>query len=210
MDWLIAFIKNSWTVSIITGLVVYWMTKWWEKVRSKKQYFEAVTLASKEVFNTIKFCIPEETLPNIHILKALHSSTAKKYNVKSEDMDTLNIILYDLIKEIMDSNFLSYDNKIIYCNKLEILEGELTAQVIPDNETKINIPLHFNMSISARSSFISAAFALTSSIVVFLIRDYNLIPTLTIDESNILPLLLFSTGIIVIIMLLKLFLKFRD
>ncbi|KAB2337634.1 hypothetical protein F7731_08545 [Cytobacillus depressus] len=125
MEQLQLFFTNSWVISFLTGLVVYSITKIWENFRTKKNYIRAVELANKEVFNTLKLCVPEDTLPNIYSLRALHLATSKRYGVKQKDLDSLSLIIFDLIKEIMDSSFLSYNDKIQYCRKLESLESSI-------------------------------------------------------------------------------------
>lgn len=143
MELLRDFFTNSWVVSILTGLVVYLITKLWETIRAKKNYIQAVQSANKEVFNTLKLCVPEETLPDVYNLLALHFATAKRYSVKQVDMDTLDLIIFDLIKEIMDSSFLSYRDKLQYCSKLKKLElsfsdavSEYQSKQLPDDSDR--------------------------------------------------------------------------
>jgi hypothetical protein len=119
------FFSNNWVVSILTGITVYIVTKIWESIREKRHYVNTLKLANQEVFNTIKITIPEDHLPSIHILRSLHSATAKRYGVKQDDMDNLISILDDLSKEILDSSFLSYDDKLKYCDKIIGVQSDL-------------------------------------------------------------------------------------
>lgn len=167
------FFTNSWVISIVTGLLVYGVTKGWEYFRARKQYRLSVSLANKEVFDTIKYTIPEETLPSVYVLKALHASTAKRQNVKQKDMDSLNSILFDLIKEIMDSNFLAYENKLRYCENLEKLEKSLIENSDDEENTKDG---EENIRKKLRHSYISASatlLAITSSFIAFTISTFS-------------------------------------
>lgn len=121
------FLNNNWVTSIITGLLVFFVTELIKRIKEKKSYFLKVAQANKEIFNTLKYSIPEENLPTTEVLKSIHKATAKRYNVKIEDVDSLPEILDDLIKEIMDSNFLSHENKLRYCQRLLELQNKLAT-----------------------------------------------------------------------------------
>lgn len=172
------FFSNSWVISFITGLLVYFLTKLWERLRERKQYKLAIFSANKEVFDTLKFAIPETVLPSVYVLRALHVSTAKQKNVKQEDMDSLNSIIFDLIKEIMESNFLSYENKIKYCMKLEELEQSLSIQRDDSSKDK-NIEIQYTNFYSKKVRY--AEPALFMAILAMLI---SLLMTTTIDKFS--------------------------
>jgi len=86
-------------------------------------------------------------------------------------MDNLSLIIFDLIKEIMDSNFLSYEAKIKYCLKLEALEQCIikgnSKEIIDDSNTKIG------MKISAELPFKGSTliFPLIGAILAFAINS---------------------------------------
>jgi hypothetical protein len=167
------FLSNNWVVSIITGLLVYGITKAWEVFRSRRQYRLSVSLANKEVFDTIKFSIPENPLPSVYVLKALHASTAKQRNVKSGDMDSLSSIIFDLIKEIMDSNFLAYENKLKYCVNLEELERTLINGLEGDKKTNDVDTIIRN--VEGKGNFLSMTatiFALFASLFTLLLSQF--------------------------------------
>jgi hypothetical protein len=157
------FFTNSWVVSILTGLLVYGLTKLIESFRERKHYVNTLKLANDEVFNTLKTMIPEEKLPSPVVLFSLHRATAKKYGVKQEDMNVLPTIIDGLIKEILDSSFLSYQDKVLYSEKLL----ELIKNTRSTNESYTDVK---NNQINGRDKIFSVAAALTSvfaSIVVF-------------------------------------------
>jgi hypothetical protein len=172
-DYMRDFLSNNWVISIITGLLVYGITKAWEVFRSRRQYRLSVNLANKEVFDTLKFSIPENPLPSVYVLKALHASTAKQRNVKSGDMDTLSSILFDLIKEIMDSNFLAYENKLKYCVNLEELERTLINGLEGDKKTNDVDTIIRN--VEGKGNFLSMTatiFALFASLFTLLLSQF--------------------------------------
>jgi cellulose synthase/poly-beta-1,6-N-acetylglucosamine synthase-like glycosyltransferase len=120
-------LANSWVVGITTGLVVYLITDSIKRITEKKEYLKRLTLVNNELLNTLKALIPEKNLPENYILISLHNATAIKYEVKRKDIDSLEIILDKLIKEIMDSSFLKYKDKIEYCT--EISKAKIEAIV---------------------------------------------------------------------------------
>jgi hypothetical protein len=119
MEGLISFFNNNWVISIITGLLVAILTDLWNRFRKRKEYIQKVKTANKEVFNSIKAYIPEDTLPAPSVLFSLQRSTAKEYDLKRTDLEPLRDIFDSLIKEVMDSSFLSYQAKLTNCNKLQ-------------------------------------------------------------------------------------------
>lgn len=154
------FFSNNWVVSILTGIIVYVLTKLWETIKEKKWYLNTLKIANGEVFNTIKLMIPESELPTSKILFSLHRATAKKHSVKQEDMDELPIIIDGLIKEILDSSFLSYHDKTNYTNKLLALSEKIQTnsegynEVLLNNSTKSNLKNTFAVILSVISTFL--------------------------------------------------------
>lgn len=181
MDFIIGLLNNNYVISILTGLMVYFITDLFTRVREKKNYLLKVDTVNKELFNIIKNCIPENNLPSPQILLSIHRSSARNQNVKIEDVDSLFIIFDDLIKEIMDSNFLSYENKINYCEKIMRLNQEVLNYTIVINEeckTTIDEDINFKPKIS---SLIAVALASVSTLV-------SLIATLFDEETSSLLL----------------------
>jgi hypothetical protein len=165
------FITNSWVVSILTGLMVYGLTKLFETFKERRHYFNILKLANDEVFNTIKVMIPEETLPSPKVLFSLHRATAKKYGVKQEDMNVFPVIIDRLIKEILDSSFLSYQDKIIYSERLLSLTENTQSTNERYDEIKNNILLKEQRS--KLYTIVSLILALSSSLFVFLLDLVN-------------------------------------
>jgi len=175
LDAIIDFINNSWVVSIFTGLAVYFITEFIKKVRDKKAYLQQVRLANKEVFNTIKLSIPEEHLPSPPILNAIHRSTAKRFNVSLDDMESLPIILDDLVKEIMDSNFLAHQSKLNYCDTLLELKTQMLHVEVEEqshHDEKLDA-LKLKQSKAIISSAMSVVVAVLGSFTAFAISTLS-------------------------------------
>lgn len=115
------FFSNNWIVSIITGLIVYFIGRVIEGFSNNRRYNSKLASARAEIFSTIRAMVPEDSMPPLGILKTLYRATAKRYQVKEEDLDSLSDILEDIIKEILDTNFLAYEEKLRYSDKLQKL-----------------------------------------------------------------------------------------
>lgn len=213
MDFILNALNNSWVSNLITGLAVYFLTGFFNKIKHKKQYFQKVELANKEIFNTIKFTIPEENLPSAQVLQSIHSATAKRYNVKIEHMSSLQEILDDVIKEIMDSNFLSHENKLRYCKRLLDLKGELTSEKkeTTSNELVANGDISEYLQVTSRKEralralLLSIYIVLSSVFITIVLSDNFHIIVQILLENNliiyniiIISLLLFTFSVSII------------
>ncbi|MFF0825990.1 hypothetical protein ACFYU8_05800 [Brevibacillus sp. NPDC003359] len=172
-EWLLIFFNNSWVTSIITGLLVFYLTDIYKRLKEKKSYFQKVGQVNKEIFKTIKYSIPEEKLPSISILKSIHIATAKRYNVKLEDVDSLQAIFDDLIKEIMDSNFLSHDNKLLYCQRLLDTQNGLITKNIEETTTVKQYVTFTSTKSTTLSLMFSTATSMFAATIVFLLTTFK-------------------------------------
>lgn len=125
------FLSNRWVVGIIagilSGLCVGFLSRFLFSKKNKKEYFERLMLANKEVLCTLKSTISENLLASTEIISSIISSSARKYNIKKSDMYSVEQICDDIIKEIMDSNFISCKTKTDYCNSLSQLKKTKSA-----------------------------------------------------------------------------------
>ncbi|MFC8689624.1 hypothetical protein, partial [Brevibacillus porteri] len=124
-------------------------------------------------FKTIKYSIPEEKLPSISILKSIHIATAKRYNVKLEDVDSLQAIFDDLIKEIMESNFLSHDNKLLYCQRLLDTQNGLITKNIEETTIVKQYVTFTSTKSTTLSLMFSTATSMFAATIVFLLTTFK-------------------------------------
>lgn len=189
MEFINDFLNNNWTISILTGLVVFFVTDFYKRIREKKNYLIKVNTVNRELFNSIKMCIPEENMPSPQMLLSMHRSTARIHNVKINDVDSLPMIFDDLIKEIMDSNFLSYDNKINYCEKILSLEIEVNKYIAEKTYEESNTTRLENRNYKRKASILTSAIA--SVIASFSILIYSFFT----DEKAVLKPVLIESAI---------------
>jgi hypothetical protein len=118
MSWL----TNGWIVGIGTSLVagaLISVISWFLlSKRERQEFVQRVMLANREVMYAIKPGIAEGHIPSGDILDAMAKATARKYDLDRKDLFTASELTDELIKEVMDSSFLSSAQKTEYCARL--------------------------------------------------------------------------------------------
>ncbi len=118
-------LDNPWVIGIgggiLSGLFVAWITRLIFSKRDNKEYLQKLRAANQEVIYAIKPGISEGVIPTPEIVNHLISATSRRYDVDSGLMYTVNQIASDLIKEVMDSSFISASTKQDFCEKLSNL-----------------------------------------------------------------------------------------
>lgn len=202
MDLFLKFLNNNWITSIITGVLVTFAFEFSKRLKEKKDYKLQISLANTEVFNILESCVPEEHLPDPNVVFSFYDSAAKKYKVEIEHMDTLYMIIDDLIKKVMESNFLSYDEKTAHCarllklkldvkgNELKEIEKNLEKDMNPEKveEIRDNIKVKSEpnfMSITSLTSSTSLLFGLVTMIFLFLLNETNYMAIKNFIESAV-------------------------
>lgn len=136
-----SILLNPWVIGIVTGLIVTIVSRFVFKGFDKKEYILKVGMANKELINAIKPTIPENNIPGIDIIEALAFAYARQQQVTRSDMYSLKQISDQLVKEVMDSSFISIDCKSSYCKEIsQSLKKEdtiLSSQESPFERTVI-------------------------------------------------------------------------
>jgi hypothetical protein len=127
MNWL----TNAWVVGIgggiLSGLLVTWI---WNLLLSKKkdrEFQQQVATANREIIYAIRSGIPENSLPTRRVIEALIHSTARRYGLEPTDLYQPEELIEELIKEVMDSSFLSATKKAEYCCGLQEAVTEIES-----------------------------------------------------------------------------------
>jgi hypothetical protein len=115
-------LNNAWIVGIgtgiLSGLLVYWLLSLFLSKKKDREYQQQISGANKEVIYSIRSGIPENSLPTRDVVEALIHSTARRYYVQAAELYQPKEITEELIKEVMDSSFLSSAKKVEYCAAL--------------------------------------------------------------------------------------------
>ena len=119
---MIEWINSEWTISIaggiLSGVAVTWISRRFLEKKDDRELREKTTAASREIIYAIRPGIAEGIIPTPEILERLADSTARKYELERKQLCTGRQIVDDLIKEVMDSSFISSIKKIELSQRL--------------------------------------------------------------------------------------------
>ncbi|WIG83242.1 hypothetical protein KFZ68_15100 [Photobacterium damselae] len=115
-------LNNTWVVGIgggiLSGLIVTLITRYFFSKKDNKEYAQKIASVNREVVYALRPGISEGYIPDEEVMNSLINATARKYRVERSDVYQAKQIAEELIKEIMDSSFISSDTKKSYCSTL--------------------------------------------------------------------------------------------
>lgn len=119
----LSFLENQWVVGIgagiISGIIVYLITKWVFQRKDNSKHLEQINNANMDIIRILKPYVAEKGLPEKEIIDAIILSTSRKYNVKSDELYSIRIVCEELIREIIENVYVSSDKKKEYSNNLK-------------------------------------------------------------------------------------------
>lgn len=130
--------NNGWVIGtatgILSGLLVWWVTYQFLTKKEDREYRQKVIGANRDVIYAIRPGISEGQIPDREIVIALTNATARRYALPPSALYRPFEIVEELIKEIMDSSFISSSQKAQYCAQLAPLarEPQLTDSALAD------------------------------------------------------------------------------
>ena len=133
-------LNNGWVVGIgggvLSGLIVAWLTRTLFSKKDLRELAINISSANREILYAIRPEISENSLPTVEVIEALKNATARKYKIESERLHGITEIVEELIKEIMDSSFISSSAKKGYCEALKTLIPEQTSELETQSEDR--------------------------------------------------------------------------
>lgn len=170
------FMNNPWIIgigtSIISGLLVFLITRKFLSTKENKEYNQRVKTANNEILYSFRPLIVQKSLPDKDIIDSMLLSVSKKYNVFKKDLYNIYSLVDDLINEILSNAFLSSDQKMEFCqliNQIKQSEGD------KQEKTHIDYQVDKKTDSSSYFSFVIAAMtgimALVFSIFTYLLKD---------------------------------------
>jgi hypothetical protein len=122
------WINNGWVIgiatSVISGLAVTWVLRIFLSKKEDREYQQKVSAANRDVIYAIRPGIPEGQIPTYDVIVALANATARKYGVSVKELYGPRELMEELMKEVMDSSFLSSAKKAEYCTQLVHIRDE--------------------------------------------------------------------------------------
>jgi hypothetical protein len=145
--------NNPWFIGIgggiLSGLIVTFISRALLSRRDRREYIQKVLSANREVIYAIRPGISEGLIPTPEVVEALINATARKYGVDKKDVHDSDEVAQELIKEVMDSSFISARTKEEYCGKL----ADLSRREIAEERAPEYAPAIFEKEIRRTSSY---------------------------------------------------------
>ena len=124
-------LDNPWFVGIVggilSGIAATWLSRLLFSKRDSREYAQKVAAVNREVIYSVRPGISEGSIPGSQVLTALIASTSRRYGVAVSDAYSVHQISEELVKEVMDSSFISSATKQDYCAKLLAMQIGLPA-----------------------------------------------------------------------------------
>ncbi|AUR06989.1 hypothetical protein [Phaeobacter inhibens] len=117
-----ALLENSWVTGIgggiLSGLIVFFITKWLFSDQSKREVAQKISAANREIIYAIRDGIPDGVTATKSTIVSLRLATARRWAVEPDFLLDDRGIVDELVKEVMDSSFISAKTKKQYCDEL--------------------------------------------------------------------------------------------
>ncbi len=118
-------LNNSWVIGtgtgVFSGVIATMITRKLFSKGDEREIAQKIENANREVLYALRPDISEGQTPSYTVLTAIINSTARKYKLEPNQLHSAKAFSEELIKEIMDSSFISAETKKSYCNSLEHL-----------------------------------------------------------------------------------------
>jgi hypothetical protein len=168
MDWL----NNAWVVGIgggiLSGLLVTLITRYLFQKRDNREYAQKVASANREVLYAIRPGISEGAIPSVSVLRSLIAATARRYVVDEKDVYGPSIIAEELIKEVMDSSFISSKAKTDFCVGIAtIKEEDSRPQVVEMAKASASISDYRSRMVTVMSAMLGVVTTVTTVFISF-------------------------------------------
>lgn len=133
---------NPWLLtiasSIVSGLLVNYISRLIWSRRDNKELRQKIDVANSEIIYALRPSVAEGAMPSKAILEALINGTARKHSLKPENLMTINEFADSLVKEVMDSTFISHEQKIKFSNEvIKLKVAEKASSNVPSAEQAV-------------------------------------------------------------------------
>lgn len=201
-------LSNPWLVGIvggiISGFIVTYVSRKILSKKDKREYLQKVYSANRELIFALRPGVAEGVIPSRQVVFSVTNATARKYEVDPKDLYASEQIAEELIKEIMDSSFISAETKEDYCGKLK----SLLKKSDEEEGTKLSEVAYKAGSERYRSKMVtsmSMMLGLTSAMFTFIFYFFDKHPiNLKLSEqSNLILGLAIPAGVTILVAVLS-------
>ena len=165
-------LTNPWVVGIsggiFSGLIVLYISRLIFSKGDSKEYAQKVSSANQEVLYAIRPGISEGVIPTNSVLRSFIEATARKYSVDVADMYDLNSVASELVKEVMDSSFISASSKLEFCEKLTTIKETEDIREKLDYEKEYRVLYRYRQQLVLTLSAMVGVLTMLTSVMITL------------------------------------------
>lgn len=222
------FLQNPWVCGIgggiISGIIVFYITKWLMGKKDNSMYLRQIQSANTEVISILKPYIADNGLPNEKIMSAIIASTARKYGVEINELYKIKVFCEELIKEIVENVYVSSEKKKEYTDQLAdyinniLIDGKKEMEVVSETKEAVarkDIGDRYRTLLSATLALMSMFFTIFASLLMAVKDTENMMQSIFVDREwymffIILTATLFTTVPLICTIMLKELRKKRE
>lgn len=160
------FLSNAWVVSILSGILVFFITNSAIMLQNGRKHKKQINNANAMVLNRLRSYVVDNGLPPKEIINAIKASTAREFNIKYDELLNIKELCEELITDIIGNIYISNDNKVKY---IEMLKNYLKEKGNLQEDMRKNKQIE-NRNRRKRNkinNYIELAFSIFSAIVAF-------------------------------------------
>ena len=179
---MLSILSNQWVVGIgagiISGVIVYFLTRWLLGRKDNSKHIEQINMANEEIIRILRPYVAEEGLPNKDIVNAILASSSRKYNLQQNEVYSIRVVCEELIKETLENVYVSCSKKQEYSMSINdyLIEIEKPLNDTDlSNSTKLQLE---QFSIQNRNKYKNRYLSYLSgilSVFVFIITTFGTI-----------------------------------
>jgi hypothetical protein len=194
--------SNPWVIGvgggILSGIIVTLITKSLFSQKDQKELARNIETANREILYALRPEVSEGQTPSTPVINALRFATARKYKLDHEYLHRSRHFAEELIKEIMDSSFISSETKRKYCDSLNDLISEEAPEpnnlelkekekFVINTEYREKMIMLFSITLGMIATLFTAFTSLTSKADTVVSKVFDsLMPTLMVIASAVL------------------------
>lgn len=205
--------NNGWVVGIgggiLSGLIVTWLTSVLFSNKDQKELAINIASANREILYAIRPEISENTLPSAEVIEALKNATARKYKVEPERLHGMAQIAEELIKEIMDSSFISSSAKRNYCESLKALILESASGNETVDRAVFVARIEYKEKMKALLSMTLGTIAALATMLTFIKTSFHSSSILGKVLEPVFPMMLVMFSVVFVMTAMQVALKLR-
>jgi len=208
-------LNNGWVVGIgggiLSGLIVAWLTRTLFSKKDLRELAVNISLANREILYAIRPEISENSLPAIEVIEALKNATARKYKIEPTRLHGITEIVEELIKEIMDSSFISSTAKKDYCESLKTLIPEKTSELeaLSEGREVFVARVEYKEKMTSLLSLTLGTIAALATMLSFLKSSFEPSSLFGKVTESIFPMILVMFSVMLVMTAMQVALKLR-